>query len=156
MNLEESLVSRILDLDLYSLRLSLAVWISHWTNSMRTEYRSPSWTVDCPLCYSLFHQLPQKKCDNLWAMLWYVVAEMCFTHLLSSNGHLCCASLTVHFQHSSVMSQCHQNLKCKSQETTVVWNYFGHHAIKAAGIESEWFTHYPCPQYLLERRLDGP
>jgi hypothetical protein len=33
--------------------ISLAVWISDWTNFMRTEYRSRSRTIDCPLLLSV-------------------------------------------------------------------------------------------------------
>jgi hypothetical protein len=33
--------------------LVLDVWMSEWTNFMRTEYRSPSRIVDCPLLFSV-------------------------------------------------------------------------------------------------------
>jgi hypothetical protein len=53
MNLEEPLVSRILSRSLLPRTLYLAVWISDWTTFMRTEYRSPSSTVDFPLLFSV-------------------------------------------------------------------------------------------------------
>jgi hypothetical protein len=63
MNLEESLVSRILDLDL---------WISDWTNFMRTEYRPPNRTFDCPLLFSV--SSVATKCVNLRTKLWFILA----------------------------------------------------------------------------------
>jgi hypothetical protein len=74
-----SLLFLTLDLDIYSLKLSislglsLAIWISDWTNFMRTKYRSSDRPVDSPLVFSV-SSVATKTCDNLRATLWSIQA----------------------------------------------------------------------------------
>jgi hypothetical protein len=60
MNLEESLVSRILDLDLYSLELSLAVLSPTDLTSCKPNIGHQVEQL-IVLYYSLFHPLPRKR-----------------------------------------------------------------------------------------------
>jgi hypothetical protein len=76
MNLEESLVSRILYLDL---------WVPNWNIFMRTEYI----TVDSFLLFSV-SSVATKTCDILRATLWFIPAySLPRKHVLASrcNGN---------------------------------------------------------------------
>lgn len=66
----------------------------------RTEYRTLPSTVHVIVC--LFVAAGTCLATHYTAM---DDLENVFTKQLSSNGHLCGASLTAHFRHSGVMSQ---------------------------------------------------
>jgi hypothetical protein len=99
-----------------TLELSLALWISDWTNFMRTEYRTPPSGVPLECFTNALYQIhllyrgKQTVCVYIAflsnRLFQLVVLEMCFNKPLPSNGfHLCCVFLTAHFRRSGVMSQ---------------------------------------------------
>jgi hypothetical protein len=112
MILEESLISRIPDLEL---------WISGWTNFRRTEYRSPSRRVGCPVLFSV-SSVAMKTCDNLRATLWFIQAySLPQKHVLSRR---ClakdCSAVLLWLRTSCVQSSFHNITKSRKQSC-----YFG-------------------------------
>jgi hypothetical protein len=106
MNPEKSLVSRILDLDLYP--LELRIWISESRNELISCQQKIGHQVEqlTALCYSLLLRSVSQIPDNvlIYTSL-FVAAETCFKQPFPNNRRLCCACLTEYFRRPDVISQ---------------------------------------------------